>query len=137
MGRVRFAPKARNLSRQMFLRALGILSAIALSGCEWAGYGYVNARSEVVRVVRQDDGKESAFTLAAGHRQSPLIHDRVPDIVTFYVSRGRKIGSIRARTDFVPFGAPDILVDDQGVRYTKLSAWRQLPFQEPSLPKPE
>jgi hypothetical protein len=118
-------------------RPLILVAALALTACEWSGYGYVNARSSAVKVVREDYGKKSTFTLAAQHRQSPLIHDKVPDVVSFFDLRGRKLGSVSARTELVPFGAPVILIDEQGVHYTKLSAWPQLPFQEPALPRPE
>lgn|SRR5579884_725799 len=113
------------------MRALAFLSAMALTACEWSGYGYVNARSSPVRVVREDSGKQFSFILAPHHRLGPLIHDRVPDLVTFYDSRGKRIGSISSPTDFRPFGAPIILIDDHGVSYTKWTDWTQFPEQEP------
>jgi hypothetical protein len=113
------------------MRALAFLLLVPLTSCEWSGYGYVNARSSPVRVVRDDSGAQRSFTLAPRHRLGPLIHDRVPDLVSFYDSRGKKLGSISSSTDFRPFGAPVILIDDHGVSYTKSADWTQLPEQEP------
>jgi hypothetical protein len=113
------------------MRSLAFLFLLAFAGCEWSGYGYVNARSSPVRVVRDDSGAQHSFTLKPRHRLGPLIHDRVPDLVTFYDLRGKKLGSISSPTEFRPFGAPVILIDDQGVTYTKSASWTQLPEQEP------
>jgi len=112
------------------MRALVFVSAVALTSCEWSGYGYVNARSSPVRVVREDSGTQRSFTLAPRHRLGPLIHDRVPDLVTFYDSHGNKLGSISSPTDFRPLGAPVILIEDHGVSYTKSADWMHLPEQE-------
>ena len=76
-------------------RVLALFLLAALSGCEWSGYGYVNARSSPVRVVREDSGTQHIFTLAPRRRVGPFIHDRVPNLVTFYDSRGKKLGSVR------------------------------------------
>jgi len=113
------------------MRALALFIVVACTGCEGLGYGYVNARSSPVRVVREDSGVQRSFTLAARHRLGPFIHDRIPDLVVFYDSRGKKLGSISSATGFRPFGATTILVDDHGVRYTKSADWTQLPQQEP------
>jgi len=112
-------------------RVLALFLLAALSGCEWSGYGYVNARSSPVRVVREDSGTQHIFTLAPRRRVGPFIHDRVPNLVTFYDSRGKKLGSVSSPTDFRPFCAPVILVDNHGVSYTKSADWTQLPEQEP------
>ncbi len=113
------------------MRALAFVFAVALTSCEWSGYGYVNARSSRVRVLREDSGVQRSFTLQAHHRLGPLIHDRVPDLVTFYDPRGKKLGSVSSPTDLRPFGAPVILIDDHGVSYTNSDKWTQLPEQEP------
>jgi hypothetical protein len=65
----------------------------------------------------------TSFTLAPRHRLGPLIHDCVPGLVTFYDLRRNKLGSISSPTDFRPFGAPVILIDDHGVNYTKSADW--------------
>ena len=112
------------------MRALALLALFVLTGCETSGYGYVNARSSAVRVVRDDHGMRHTFTLLPRHRLSPIIHDAVPNLVTFYDSRGKTLGSVSSPTDFRPFGAPIILIDDKGVSYTKLADWAKFPEQE-------
>ena len=81
-------------------------------------------------MVRDDHGMRHTFTLLPQHRLSPIIHDGVPDLVTVYDSHGKKLGSVSSHTDFRPFGAPIILIDDKGVGYTKLANWAQFPEQE-------
>jgi hypothetical protein len=71
-----------------------------------------------------------SLTLAPHHRLDPIIHDAVPDVVTFYDLHGAKIGSISSPKEVLPFGTSIILIDERGVSYTKLSDWTQLPKQE-------
>ncbi len=110
---------------------LVIAALFAFTGCEMAGYGYVNARTSAVQVVREDHGDESRFMLAPLHRQMPLMHERVPEMVIFYDSHGSIVGSLSSPSDFRPCGSPTILIDERGVRYTKLVHWSHLPIQQP------
>jgi hypothetical protein len=96
------------------MRALALFMVVACTGCEGLGYGYVNARSSPVPVVREDSGVQHSFTLAARHRLGPFIHDRVPDHVAFYDSRGRTgPATLAFVTDEINanflFGAADVI----------------------------
>jgi hypothetical protein len=112
------------------MRVLTVLALFALTACETSGYGYVNARSSPVRVVRDDHGMRHTFILLPRHRLSPIIHDGIPDLVTFYDSQGKTLGSVSSPANFRLFGGPIILIGDKGVSYTKLADWPQLPEQE-------
>lgn len=104
------------------------LVALALTGCDPIGYGYVNRLNYPVTVVHHVGGEETRFTLAPGARKLPAIHDWLGDREEFLDSRGHQI-AVFTRADLQKWGrrdVPPVLVLSQtGVSLASFDYWKQ------------
>jgi hypothetical protein len=67
--------------------------AMALSGCDPIGYGYVNQLHYPVTVVHHVGSSQSRFTLAAGQRRPPQLGDWRGERDDFFDPHGHLIAT--------------------------------------------
>src|SRR5262249_22447910 len=99
---------------------------IAVASCDTIGYGYVNQLRRPVTIVHYVDGHTERFTLTAGQRRLPRLHDFCGSWEEFLDVNGKQIASITAKEidKLRPKDIPAVLVlSSSGVALATTEYW--------------